>query len=75
MLNAIWVNKISNQPVTVIADFGYGTDNRRYVKIKGSNTGIPLDELLFLDFDGNYISGLDIFLDHYGNLRLLSEGL
>lgn len=70
MLDAIWVSGTGDVPVTVVADLGYGSDSRRYVKIDGSNTGVPMDELVFLDFDGNYTPGLDIFEDAQGNLHL-----
>lgn len=48
----IWMNKESDQIVTVVAELGIGTDGRRYVKIEGSNTGIPFDELVPLDSRG-----------------------
>jgi hypothetical protein len=48
MGNAIWKNKDYDAPIEVIGD--YGTVNgKRYVKIKGSDTGVPLDEVRYMD--------------------------
>lgn len=41
---AIWHNKDHDQPVTVIGEAGEH-DGRRYVRIEGSDTGVPEDEL------------------------------
>lgn len=70
MLDAIWLGGSGDRPVRVVAVLGYGTDLRKYVKIEGSETGVPIDELAFLDFAGNYTSGLDVFSDRKGNLHL-----
>nr|MBA2733847.1 hypothetical protein [Acidobacteriota bacterium] len=42
---AIWRNGEGDQPVTISADLGTGTDGRHYVKVEESATGIPLDEI------------------------------
>ncbi|MGH7204462.1 MAG: hypothetical protein ACREHC_08525 [Candidatus Levyibacteriota bacterium] len=44
---AIWKNKDSDTPVTVVEHLGTGQDGREYVRIKGTDTGIPLDEIEF----------------------------
>jgi putative DNA primase/helicase len=44
---AIWRNGENDQPVTVVADLGTGTDGRRYVSIQGSSAGVPLDEIQY----------------------------
>jgi hypothetical protein len=41
---AIWKNRDTDLPISVIGDFGE-VDGRRYVKIEGSTTGVPLDEV------------------------------
>jgi len=43
---AIWSNKDFDQPVTVTGDLGK-INGKRYVKIKESNTGVPLDEIKY----------------------------
>lgn len=43
-LDAIWRNQDSDQPVTVTRDLGERA-GRHYLKIKGSRTGVPVDEL------------------------------
>jgi hypothetical protein len=40
----IWRNKNQDQFVDVKSALGKGPDGRLYVKIDGSNTGIPFDE-------------------------------
>jgi hypothetical protein len=42
----IWRNKDVDQPVTVLGEAGI-TDGRRYVKIEGSDTAIPEDEISY----------------------------
>jgi hypothetical protein len=44
---AIWRNKDHDQPVNVIGEAGMGLDGKRYVKIEGSDTAIPENELTF----------------------------
>jgi hypothetical protein len=45
---ATWKNKDYDTPIEVIGD--YGTINgKKYVKIKGSDTGVPLDEIRYAD--------------------------
>lgn len=44
---AIWRNKDHDQPVNVMGEAGMGLDGKRYVKIEGSDTAIPEDELIF----------------------------
>lgn len=43
---ATWKNKDYDAPVEVVGDFGE-INGRKYVKIKGSNTGVPLDEIVY----------------------------
>lgn len=43
--DAIWKNKDVDQPINIIEDLGTGPDGRHYVKIEGSSSGIPLDEI------------------------------
>jgi hypothetical protein len=43
---AVWRNKDHDQPVTVTGEAG-AHDGRRYLKIEGSETGVPEDELEF----------------------------
>ena len=45
-MRAMWHNKDVDQPVTVIGEAGM-TDGRRYVKIEGSDTAIPEDEISY----------------------------
>jgi hypothetical protein len=45
---ATWRNKDHDQPVKVVGEAGE-LDGRRYVKIEGSDTGVPEDELEFTD--------------------------
>jgi len=40
----IWKAKSGDQEVVVLSALGTGPDGRLYVKIEGSNTGIPFDE-------------------------------
>jgi hypothetical protein len=43
---ATWKNKDYDAPIEIIGD--YGTVNgKKYVKIKGSDTGVPLDEIVY----------------------------
>jgi len=42
---AIWHNGEGDQPVTITADLGTGTDGRCYVKVEGSSAGVPFDEI------------------------------
>lgn len=44
--NAVWKNKSFDQPVNVTGDLGT-INGRRYVKVEGSNTGVPLDEIKY----------------------------
>lgn len=47
-IRAIWRNKDFDTPVVVNGYYGVGSDgSTHYVKIDGSNSGIPLSELLF----------------------------
>jgi len=41
---AVWKNQDTDQPVTVVGRYGEA-DGRQYVKIEGSDTGVPLDEI------------------------------
>jgi len=43
---ATWGNKSGDQPIKVVGDLGE-INGRRYVKIEGSNTGVPLDEVKY----------------------------
>lgn len=43
---AMWKNKDHDQPVTVVGEAG-DKDGKKFYKIKGSDTGIPEDELEF----------------------------
>jgi hypothetical protein len=47
----MWHNKDHDQPVKVIGEAGE-RDGRRYVKIEGSDTGVPEDELEYADAKG-----------------------
>jgi hypothetical protein len=42
----IWQNKDVDFPVNVLESLGIGSDGRVYVKIEGSNSAIPADELI-----------------------------
>lgn len=42
---AIWRNKDHDQPVKVVGDMGADPDGRHYVRIEGSDSGVPEDEL------------------------------
>lgn len=42
---AIWKNKDVDQPINVIEDLGTGPDGKHYVKVEGSESGIPIDEI------------------------------
>lgn len=44
---ATWRNKDHDQPVSVIGEAGTGPDGKRYLKIEGSETAIPEDELIY----------------------------
>jgi hypothetical protein len=46
---AIWRNKDVDQPITVIDRIGSGHDGRDYLKIEGSDTAIPEDEVRFIE--------------------------
>lgn len=69
-LDAIWVNGSGDVHVKVVRILGIGSDLRNYVAIAGSTTGIPEDELMYLNFDGDYVAGLSVFADSQGNLHL-----
>jgi len=43
----VWRNQDHNQPVKVIGEAGADASGRRYVKIEGSDTAIPEDEVEF----------------------------
>ncbi|HEY9784783.1 MAG TPA: hypothetical protein V6D17_05210 [Candidatus Obscuribacterales bacterium] len=45
--DAIWANKDFDVPVKVVKDLGVGPDGERYVMIEGSNTGVPLKEIVY----------------------------
>lgn len=45
---ATWRNKDVDQPVTVIGDAGVAADGRIYVRISGSDTAIPEDEITYV---------------------------
>jgi hypothetical protein len=45
--DATWRNKDHDQPVKVTGEAGTGPDGRRYLKIEGSDTGVPEDEVTF----------------------------
>lgn len=46
-IHAVWQNKDHDAPVVITDYYGqYGTGTH-YVRVEGSNTGIPLDEILF----------------------------
>lgn len=45
---AVWKNKDTDVPVEVVEYLGE-KDGRHYVKIKGAETGIPLDEIVYPD--------------------------
>jgi len=49
--SAMWRNKDHDQPVKVIGEAGEH-DGRRYVKIEGSDAGVPEDELEYADAKG-----------------------
>ncbi len=42
---AIWKSKDGDHCVTVMGDLGVGPDGRRYVSVRDTLTGLPLDEL------------------------------
>ena len=46
---ATWKNKDFDQPVKVVQDMGVGPDGRRYVKVEGSNSAVPYDEIRYAD--------------------------
>jgi hypothetical protein len=48
MKKYIWKNKDHDQVIEVGGVLGRGPDNRVYLKVSGSSTGIPLDECLEL---------------------------
>ena len=66
MVNAIWHLPGSDHPVKVKQYLGVGPDGREYVSIKGSTTGIPLDELEFVNIPEGFIVLVDeAFADFY----------
>jgi hypothetical protein len=46
-IHAIWQNKDHDAPVIIIGYYGQYATETHYVRVKGSSTGIPLDEILF----------------------------
>jgi hypothetical protein len=44
---ATWRHGKTDEPINVVENMGEGPDGRVYVKIEGSQTGIPLDEIIF----------------------------
>lgn len=42
-----WATGSTNSKIEIIGDMGKGSDGRRYVKVKGSKTGVPVDEIVF----------------------------
>lgn len=44
---AIWRTKAGDQPIEITGDMGIGPDGRRYVSVKGSQTSVPLDEVVY----------------------------
>ncbi len=47
MGNATWKTAEVDMPVVVTGHLGVGPDNRYYVSVEGSDTGVPVDELVF----------------------------
>jgi len=45
---AVWRNKDVDQPVVVVGYLGW-RDGRHFIRVEGSTTGIPLDEVAYLD--------------------------
>lgn len=70
MLDAMWITKHADRPVVVVSLLGTGPDGRDYVAIKDSTTGVPVDELVFMDFNCNYTSGVSLYSDPQGRLHL-----
>ena len=46
-LKAIWVNRDNDVPVTVNGVCGKSPTGRYYVSIRESDSGVPLDEIIF----------------------------
>jgi hypothetical protein len=46
---AVWHSQEADYPVTVIRELPLAPDGRRYVAIAESNSGIPLDEVEFIE--------------------------
>ena len=70
MLDAIWVSGGGDRRVRVLRLLGRGPDGRDYVRVAGTATGIPLDELYFKDPAGWYRRDLPLYADESGKLRL-----
>jgi len=51
MYEAVWHSKSGDHIVTVTGYLGKGSDGRNYASILNSPTGIPLDELSYIDPD------------------------
>ena len=43
--SVVWKSKDGDRYVTVTGDLGLGPDGRRYVSVRDTLTGLPLDEL------------------------------
>jgi hypothetical protein len=54
--NAIWKSQGpmgADQPIVVTGELGEGPDGRMYLKIEGTNMGVPADEVEYLNDGGN----------------------
>lgn len=47
--DAVWDNGADCRTVFVTGELGVGGDGRHYVSVKGSQTGIPFDEVVYLE--------------------------
>lgn len=48
---SIWNSPSGDRPVTIVGSLGRGEDGREYLKIEGSDAGIPADEVEWSDSD------------------------
>jgi len=69
MFEAIWATAVDRN-VMVLSYLGIGSDGRHYVNIVGSETGVPMDELRFVNSDDPLNPFTSVWIDTHGNIHM-----
>ena len=70
MFDAIWHANGKDRPVVVLRYLGESHDGRKYVSVQGSQTGLPLDELRFINPDDPLSPYISAYVDNHGRINL-----